>query len=317
MTAEGPHKRNFWIKAPHVLAVSATIIALVVLPACVPQFTKKSAEMQKMVETHYDAGVTYLNDGKTPQALKELLEAQRMAPDNANVMHALAMAYQQKGLYDESRQHYLKAIALDPKLTEARNNLGTLYLIRSEFDQAIVEFETCLKDPEYLTPEKALYNLGVAYFNKKDLDKSIHYYDRSLQIMPDQINALHNVGFCYELKKDFAQAANYYKRALAVEPDFKEALFRLGTVRMEQADYTDAVKHFRKALKLDPDYLPALYQLGRALVKAGDPKEGANMLEEVAQKDPQGELGKKAAQELSLIKVDKFRGIPSPPKRPR
>ena len=169
---------------------------------CVPQQNTPLGKVDKTSQVHYQMGLNYLNEGKTPQALQELLTAQKLSPVNADVEHALGLAYQQKGLYEKAVEQYQKAMKLQPKLTEARNNLGTAYLALSKYDAAIVEFEQCLKDPTYTTPEKAAYNLGVAYFQKQDLDKAIEYYDKAVLLNPENPQTLYNLAFCHESKKN-------------------------------------------------------------------------------------------------------------------
>ena len=87
---------------------------------CVPRTNSSKADVQKEVQLHYQMGINYLGEGKTPQAIKELLSAQALASSNADIEHALGLGYQQKGLYDKAVEQYRKALKLEPKLTEAR-----------------------------------------------------------------------------------------------------------------------------------------------------------------------------------------------------
>ncbi len=97
---------------------------LIVLIGCVPQMGGMSGTDKKTVQFHYQLGITYLSEGKTPQAIKELTTAQGLHAGNADIEHALGLAYQQKGMYEKAIEQYNKALELDGKLTEARNNFG-------------------------------------------------------------------------------------------------------------------------------------------------------------------------------------------------
>ena len=119
----------------------------------------------------------------------------------------LGLAYQQKGLNDQAIEQYNKALYLDPKLTEARNNLGTVLLTKGMYDEAIAQFELCLKDNLYTTPEKAAYNLGLAYYKKKDIDKSIEYYQKAVQLKGDNVNAIYNLAYISRREKRFSEGA--------------------------------------------------------------------------------------------------------------
>ncbi len=151
----------------NILMLCWCVAAAAGIWGCVPQQNSSRADTQKEVQVHYQMGINYLAEGKSPQAIKELLSAQSLAPSNADIEHGLGLGYQQKGLYDKAIEQYRKALKLEPKLTEARNNLGTAFLAKGQYDEAIAEFEQCLKDPVYSTPDKAAYNIGVAYLQQK------------------------------------------------------------------------------------------------------------------------------------------------------
>jgi type IV pilus assembly protein PilF len=216
-------------------------IVLVTVLGCVPQGFTGSEEIRKTAEAHYQIGINYLGEGKTPQALKEFLAAQALSPKNADIEHALGLAYQQKGLTDQAIQQYNMALNLDPKLTEARNNLGTALLMKGQYDEAIAQFELCLKDNLYATPDKAAYNLGLAYYKKKDLDKSVQYYQKAVQLKGDNVNAMYNLAYILEEKRlitDWACCTNdretapkvwrHYKRPLGSIPITLRRMFGSG-----------------------------------------------------------------------------------------
>ena len=286
-------------------------VAAVLLWSCVPQKAATSPDVKKKLDTHYQMGITYIAEGKTPQAIKELMAAQALAPDNAAVEHALGLAYQQKGLYDQAIFQYQKAITLDPKLTEARNNMGTAYLAKGNYKQALAEFEMCLKDPAYGTPEKALYNMGFASLKMKKVDKAIEYYEKSLAMGPENVNTLYYLARAYLEKKENAKALAQLKKVVATDPKFHDAEYQLGLLYEEQKNYPLALGAFRRAVKVDSSNIDAQLHLGLCLVNLGEKDEGAKNLEIVARIDPQGATGKQAAEELAKVKTDhKFRGIP-------
>jgi type IV pilus biogenesis/stability protein PilW len=268
------------------------------LLGCVPYDFTGSDDGRKTSEVHYQVGINYLGEGKTPQAIKEFLSAQALSPKNPDIEHALGLAYQQKGLNDEAIEQYKKALYLDPKLTEARNNLGTVLLTKGLYDDAIAQFEFCMKDQSYTTPEKAAYNIGLAYYKKKEIDKSIEYYQKAVQLRADNVNAIYNLAYIFEEKKDFPRALEYYRKVVTMEPSFKEAHYRLGMLYEQQGELPKAMESFQKAVDIDQNYLVAHLRLGTILLKSGNPEKGLKSLELVAKGDPEGELGKRAVAEL-------------------
>ena len=297
--------------------ILAVVVLSLMLCGCIPQKSTPPEKIKQQMQIRYRAGITFLNEGKTPQAIKELLAAKRMAesPGDADVEHVLGLAFQQKGLYDKAIEQYDLALKLDPKLTEARNNLGTVYLVKSEYDNAIKQFEGCLKDPEYVTPEKARYNLGVAYFHKKDIDKAIEHYEKAVLLRGDNTDALYNLAFCFEEKKEYAKAIALYKKATGIDPTHKDALFRQGLIQEHMKDYITAAASFRRVLKIDPEHLNARLHLGIVLAKTGETAKAFQELSVVSKADPAGDLGKQAMHEIKGLRKDKFKGIPKPKTR--
>ena len=60
------------------------------------------------------------------------------------------------------------AINLDPLFSEALNNVGSVYLLKMELEQAITYFNQALQNPLYQKPFIALTNLAYAYHLKGD-----------------------------------------------------------------------------------------------------------------------------------------------------
>jgi len=76
------------------------------------------------------------------------------------------MAYHGKGMKDKAIEEFKKATSLNENYSEAHNYLGTLYLDRRLWDEAIAEFEKALSNNVYDTPSLALYNIAWAYYSK-------------------------------------------------------------------------------------------------------------------------------------------------------
>ncbi|MCA1960036.1 MAG: tetratricopeptide repeat protein [Desulfomonile sp.] len=307
----GCPKQNRSILQPMMIVSTVFLTLLMGGVGCVPQSGGTSGqELKKKAAIFYETGVKYLGEGKTPQAIKELTEAEKLSPDNADIQHALGLAFQQKGDYDKAQEQYEKTLKMDPRLTEARNNLGTIFLVKGKFEEAISQFEQCVKDPGYSTPDKAWYNLGIAHFHKKDIDKAIYNYERALQVQSDNINAMFNLGFCHETKEDYAKALAYYRNVLKIDPSFKDALLRVGIILEKTKQYREAIQSVKKALDQDPDFLPAHLQMGILHARLGNVPEAMKKLDFVTKADPKGPLGQKAGEEMRLINSDKFKGIP-------
>jgi tetratricopeptide (TPR) repeat protein len=84
---------------------------------------------------------------------------------------------------EAARRYYAKAIKLNPKYSEAVNNLGTVYYANKSYGRAVRQYQKALK----LSPDSAsIYsNLGTAYFARKKYKEAFETYQQALKLDPD------------------------------------------------------------------------------------------------------------------------------------
>jgi tetratricopeptide (TPR) repeat protein len=104
-----------------------------------------------------------------------------------------------------------KATGLDHYL------LGTLYLSKKLFDQAIIQFRYALKSWDNSdNPGLAnLYNtIGFTYFESDQYELATYYYKEAIKSVGDYTTAWNNLGYAYEKRKMLAEALESYKSVL-------------------------------------------------------------------------------------------------------
>ena len=131
------------------------------------------------------SGTAHIQAGQYTPALKELLEAEKLTPNDPTVHYYLGIAYERKGFIDDAVKEFQKAIALKPDYSEAHNFLGTIYLTRGNYDEAIVSFNRALINPLYETPSVPLYNMGRAYKAKGDVRAAYASFSEAIRKEPN------------------------------------------------------------------------------------------------------------------------------------
>ena len=155
--------------------------SLLFLPGCATQ-----AKVQRLKESsaHYKLGVSYLNDQMTQQAFVEFQKAVELNPNERDSHYALGHIFVVQLKYDDADQEFKKALKIESTYSEAYNYLGKVYeqmsrqyeqkgeldKARGELDKAIRQYRKALDNPTYATPDRAHYNLGVAYQKKGQMD---------------------------------------------------------------------------------------------------------------------------------------------------
>jgi tetratricopeptide (TPR) repeat protein len=134
----------------------------------------------------------YLEKGNAGSAIKEALNATRLAPDNAEAFYVLGLAYKGQGDLTKARSELVKA-------AKTTGQLAPFY-------------QTCWMEVAKIDNEK------------KDYKSLIKDYDAALGFGPENAPILYEMGLAYEKAGDKQGALTYYKEALTFVPDYQEAI---------------------------------------------------------------------------------------------
>ncbi|MBV8675389.1 MAG: tetratricopeptide repeat protein [Acidobacteriaceae bacterium] len=143
---------------------------------------------------------------------------QRGPKDSPVVWNKLGIAYQHMYALDFAKAQYEKALFLNPKYSEALNNLGTVYYGEKDYRKAENFYKKALK----LKPNTASFysNLGTAYFAEHKYKQGMESYQRAFAIDPnifinESVERIAENGpveeqaqLNYELAKLYASAGN-------------------------------------------------------------------------------------------------------------
>ncbi|HEY7082385.1 MAG TPA: tetratricopeptide repeat protein [Nitrososphaeraceae archaeon] len=99
----------------------------------------------------------------------------------------------------------------------------------------------------------SLVNQGDALFNQGNYTQAIQYYNKVLDIDPNDINLLNGKGDALNGKGNYTQAIQSFDKVLAVNPEDSSALNGKGNALSGQGNYTQAIPYYDKALAIDPN----------------------------------------------------------------
>lgn len=226
-----------------------------------------SAIDKHQAEAQRNLGDVLLNQGQHSAALQELLKAEQLDPDDPYTQNSLGMAYASKGKLDLAVTAFKKALALKNDYAPARNNLGSTYILQSNWDAAIACLMELTGNLVYATPHYPLYNIGWAYYNKKD----------------------------------YQMAERYFNQALEAEPNYSRALWGLGLTCKATNRLDTAIEKFEKAVQVDPQYSQAFLDLGKLYEIKGQKKKALECYERAASVSPNSPAGQAASEAIKAI----------------
>lgn len=224
--------------------------------------------VDKKASYHYQMGLSYLGESNITKALIEFAEAEKISPEDADILNQLGVAYYYKKKYDLAEEKYLKAIRLKPNFPEARNNLGVVYLDTKRWDDAINQFKMVTEDIFYQNQEGALINLGLAHLGKEDFPRAISIFNSLVMSNPKNPVVRLNLGRAY---------------------------FAMGKTDLAIAEYQNALQFYR-------EYASAYYHLGLAYIRLKDKEAARTAFNEVIRIAPYTELSQMALDRLESLK---------------
>lgn len=123
--------------------------------------------------------------------------------------------------YEQAIERFKTAVELDPDLKVAKLYLATTYA------------------QQYVPGVDTSDNIANA-------KQAIEQYQQVLQNDPSSVNSLKGIAFLYMQMKDFDQARQYYQKAIDIDPNDPELYYSVGVIDWSQS-YKDAAEVKAKA----------------------------------------------------------------------
>jgi uncharacterized protein (AIM24 family) len=136
-------------------------------PAVAPPFD------QGVFLLHYNRGREAFQEGRYGEARRELESAQRLRPDDADVLNLLGLVYFKTNAFPEAEVIYRRLIGENPNVFILHSNLGLILFKQGKLEEA----EQCLLRAVDLRPNYAkshLY-LGLLYRQKKKFGLALEH----------------------------------------------------------------------------------------------------------------------------------------------
>jgi type IV pilus assembly protein PilF len=229
--------------------IGIVLLAIFTFTSCAGQSTEQN---KRLAESKRNIGEAYMRQGDYTSALRELLEAEKMNPEDAFTQHDLGLCYREKNLMTDALAHLNQAVKLKPSYTPARNSLGRVYLEIGQVDKAIAIFKEITKDALYATPHFPLANLGLAYYKKGDYNIALKYYHEALKLEHNFVFALHGLGTTYLAMKKGRLAMGYLEKALRLAPKVAEIHFEYAEANLLTGRIAQAKISYENAIDMAP-----------------------------------------------------------------
>ena len=171
---------------------------------------------------HLAQGQKFLQDTKLDEALKEIQETVRLAPDSPVAYFWLGRVYFYRKDKDQAEKTFKKVLELDPENYHAMAWLGKLYS-----------------------------------FDKDKLPQAQTYLQKSLEESPENLEAHFDLARLYAMQGERNKALREFGFLFSKERDFFIYHFELGRMLEAWDEKDKAIEQYKRALVLSPNFKPA------------------------------------------------------------
>jgi len=162
-----------------------------------------------------------------------------------------------------SPRQQLQALAADSS-AEASFFRGNAYfslgveLPESEHPRAVTLYDSALVAYQHAvetdtTMSKAWVNMGLTYDALAKRPEARRAFETAIATNPEDVLALCHLGFSQTLIGDLDAAMKLYKRALAIDPNSSQAHYNLGLAFAEAKLFKEALVEWETVVRLEPD----------------------------------------------------------------
>ncbi len=211
---------------------------------------------------YYLRGRGYLQDYTKPENLESAITAFKGALERDS---NYALAYSGLGLTYWHKSQELRdstqttsasmacerALAIDPKLAQARVCLGNLYTDSGKYDQAVQQFQEAVKTEP--ANDEGVRGLALAYERAGQFAEAETTYKQAITLRPSYWANYNWLGTFYWRKARYQEAATAFQRVISLAPDNPRGYSNLGGAYILQGRFRDAIPMFQRSVSIRPN----------------------------------------------------------------
>lgn len=122
---------------------------------------------------------------------------------------------------------------------------------RAYFDSATVAYRHAVAIDS--TMSKAYVNMGLAYQEVRQPSEARRALEQAIRVNPNDVLAYCHLGYLSHVNGNLSDAMAQYRKALAIDPNNPQAHYNLGLAFAEQKIFAEALKEWEIVVKNDPD----------------------------------------------------------------
>lgn len=248
------------IKNNKLQLLSSIVLASSLLTSC----SAGKVNKVEASDVNSELGIRYLQNGRLQLANEKLTKSIAQNPNSSKSNHYFALLQQKLRDNNKASFHFSKAIRLDPKNPELRNNYGSFLCDSKQANKAVNQFLIAVKDPLYRTPAYAYTNAGICLREVGNDARAEKLLRSALKKSPNFPSALLEMANIYHDRGIYPKAQAFMLRYENVGKSSPKALRLCTEINTQMNNNTKAGSCRSALLRLFPSSEEAL-QVTQAL----------------------------------------------------
>lgn len=202
----------------------------------------------------------------------------------AKELNIIGLCYRTLENYDEAIKYFDKAIQVDKTYKAPYFNIGSVYYLKNEFNNAEKYFLLFLKFEE--NDFLSLLYLGYCYKDIKNYDKAIEYLENAINVMPDSYNKKSEVfaqtGISYFRNHKIKQSVKYMIKGFKTSSNDFEFIKDIYKIYEANKQYSKALLYNYYLLKSNPNNYEYLFNRAKMLYLLDRNKDAKELFKQLS-----------------------------------
>lgn len=265
--------------------------------------------VEKIKQTHYNRGISYLNNSRYSDAIAAFQNVITLDADFTAAHFNLGVAYLKLENFARAVDVLQKTTALDRTHTAALHALALAYFGLHKLENARNAAQDALKiDPNY-QPAKSLLEAIDPNFTDIPIPDTSEIQDTSTEQETDIVELQPTEATQQEDESNSQSTAEEPDTPVQDKPDLQKDLER-GLIFLSNKQYNNAIEAYKKVIKADPNCIDAHYGLGQTYLEVGALDDAKSAAEEALKLDPRHQPSLELLQAIKyLVNLERNRKI--------
>jgi type IV pilus assembly protein PilF len=194
------------VKRAATILTRGVVVLAIFLGGCTSNSQLSKPQPERAAEINLELGIEHLRKGNLQAAKDKIDRALDQNPRYGRAHLIAGMLYDRLGDENKAESHFERAVSLEPKDPEFKNNYAVFLCQHNKFERGKKVALEAAADPLYKTPEVAFLNAGT----------------------------------CARSAGDIKGAEDNFRKSLTSKPRYGEALFQMAELEYHQTEYISA-----------------------------------------------------------------------------